>query len=506
MNLSARLIVWHLSKKYQLRSSGQLTSQPYLGYPVRYEPSRPVESGIIYVTDQPDFELPSHQLSQTLFILTGPFFSISETDYPNLCILPQADATPVLAFLNRLFHKYEEWNQSLFESRLKNASIQNLLDLTDSIIPNPTIVIGMDFTILAVKKNLFPNLPNPVLGSDDDSAKLVSALKQDPNYEAAYTKTGYFYYPGNEIASPSLCVNIRQQNRTAYRLIISEGEVPLDETFGFILEYLARMISHALSTNIAANHDYHPLHQIFSTLLTDPSADYVEISRQLTDFGWLSSHSYLCILIRTGALDYKNLTLRSICSYVENTIPASCAVAHRGNAVVYINLDLCTLSMDEISQKIAGFIRDSLLSAGYSRKLLGHFNFQRQYVQASIALQTGSRKHPTQWIHHFDDIALSYLLEQTTKKLPAYMLCHERLLQLKNKSEENHSQLYQTLRCYLENHQNITKTAQDLYIHRSTLLYRLEKIQDIVKADYSDPDEFLYLLLSFRLMDMEEHS
>jgi sugar diacid utilization regulator len=188
---------------------------------------------------------------------------------------------------------------------------------------------------------------------------------------------------------------------------------------------------------------------------------------------------------------------------VENFIPASCALEHQGNVVVYVNLDLCDLTQDVISQKLAGFIRDSLLQAGYSRRMLGHFNFQRQYVQAYISIQVGSRKHPTSWIHHFNTIALPYMLEQITEALPSYMICHEQLLQLKYEDERTGSQLYETLRCYLTHQQSATKTAAALYIHRSTLLYRLEKIQDQLKADLSDPDEQLYLMLSFKLMDQE---
>ena len=86
------------------------------------------------------------------------------------------------------------------------------------------------------------------------------------------------------------------------------------------------------------------------------------------------------------------------------------------------------------------------------------------------------------------------------------MICHEKLLDLKHESERNQSQLYQTLRCYLEHQQNATRTANALFIHRSTLLYRLEKICRFLKSDLTDPDELLYLLLSFRLIDMEEQS
>ena len=174
-------------------------------------------------------------MSKILLVLTGARFSISERDYPNLCILPEkVTADEALAFLQYIFSIYEEWNQSLFESRLSNSTIQDLLDRTARVISNPMMVIGMDFTVVASRGYRLNGLRNSVLGSTEETRALVNALKQDPNYEEAFYKIGYFYYPGNDIADPSLCVNIMRFGKTVYRLMISEGEVPLDDTFGFL--------------------------------------------------------------------------------------------------------------------------------------------------------------------------------------------------------------------------------------------------------------------------------
>ncbi len=43
------------------------------------------------------------------------------------------------------------------------------------------------------------------------------------------------------------------------------------------------------------------------------------------------------------------------------------------------------------------------------------------------------------------------------------------------------------------------ETAAALHIHRNTLVYRLEKIQELFALDLDDPDNTLRLLLSFRL-------
>ena len=507
MKLSARLLTYYLRKKYHVSASEEISAEPCLHYPMICRDSNYQLNNIIYVVDVPNFSLQDHILRRSMLIFAGVQPSENIRSKPNVVVLSRdVSAGEVFLYLQDLFDLYSGWDEELVRSRLDNRPIQNLLEITEQhIISNPMTLMGLDFTVIASRGTAYGDLRNSVLGTNEITFDLVNALKNDPFYEAAVDAEGYFTFPGNHNAPPMLCVNIKRSQKTAFRLFITPGEVPLDATFGFVLEHLSSYVAHALSTNTAVNRDSsHSMHQIFHNILTDPSADYVQVSQQLSALGWLSAHSYRCILVEAGVLDAKNLTLRSICSYIENAIPASCAIEHRGNAVVFINVTLCTLTENEISQRLAGFIRDSMLNAGYSRTLLGHFNFQRQYVQASLSLSVGRRQNPSRWIHHFNDIALTYILEQTTKKLPPYMLAHERLLSLKNMADSGSSPLYNTLRVYLENHLNLTKTSEDLFIHRSTLLYRLEKIQNTIHCDYNNPEELLYLMLSFRILDQEK--
>ena len=228
------------------------------------------------------------------------------------------------------------------------------------------------------------------------------------------------------------------------------------------------------------------------------------ISQQLDSAGWHSADEYLCIVLQLSYLDQKNLTVHAICSYIENILSGSCAFQFKDDIAVFVDLTLSSMSLTDISARLSCFVRDSLLKAGYSRVLLGHFNLRRQYEQACIALEVGSRRNPSFWIHRFNDIAFDYILEQATRKLPGYMISHERLLKLKYVDEENGTEYMRTLRLYLDNHLNAVQTARDLFVHRSTFLYRLERIRTILGTDFSNPDEVLYLMLSFRFIDREE--
>ena len=78
------------------------------------------------------------------------------------------------------------------------------------------------------------------------------------------------------------------------------------------------------------------------------------------------------------------------------------------------------------------------------------------------------------------------------------------MLELKKHDEENQTQYMETLRVYLEQHLSATQAARELFIHRSTFLYRLDRIKEILQSELDDPEEIFYLELSFRLLEQEQ--
>ena len=70
-----------------------------------------------------------------------------------------------------------------------------------------------------------------------------------------------------------------------------------------------------------------------------------------------------------------------------------------------------------------------------------------------------------------------------------------------NKHGTNNTQL---LKDYLMNDCNTTRTAADFGLHRNTLMYRLEKIQQIIGTDLEDPMQKLRMLMSLIALDYIE--
>ena len=415
-------------------------------------------------------------------------------------------ATVVFNTLMTIFNYYNEWQDKLTQLRLKDSSIQSLLEASYPITgPTPSSLWD---SILPLSRMYFPiicPLGDTIYGSNESTYLYITAVKQDPLYNQIREKNGYFTYQSNGVNS--LCVNIKKYDVTSYRLSMLDYEHPINENRGFLLEHLANMIEHALLHNTMrqSTHDT-SLHSVFLHILSDRTSDFVTISQKLDSLGWYSRNEYFCIVLQTSILDQQNLTSHAICTYVQSILSNSCALPFKDNIVIFINMTRAHLSVDEITDKLNYFIKDSYLKAGYSRVMTGHMNLRRQYIQATVALDVGERKHPFQWIHQFNDIAFYYILEQSTKRLPGYMLADEKLLRLQAIDEANHTEYMKTLRVYLDNHLNAVQSARILYIHRSTFLYRLDKIKAVLETNFEDPNELLYLMLSFRFIDMENQT
>ena len=95
------------------------------------------------------------------------------------------------------------------------------------------------------------------------------------------------------------------------------------------------------------------------------------------------------------------------------------------------------------------------------------------------------------------------MLEQGRGEFPGELVCSRRILELRNFDALHHTDYYHTLKCYVQNQMNAVQTAKQLFIHRSTFLYRMEKISEIVDLDLSNYDLLLYVMMTLRILEQE---
>jgi DNA-binding PucR family transcriptional regulator len=79
-------------------------------------------------------------------------------------------------------------------------------------------------------------------------------------------------------------------------------------------------------------------------------------------------------------------------------------------------------------------------------------------------------------------------------------------LQLYSQSRKGSVDYWETLKVYLNNEMNATQTAKELYLHRSTLLQRLAKINTVLGLDLHNPLQRMYIHACIYILDMKVSS
>ena len=94
-----------------------------------------------------------------------------------------------------------------------------------------------------------------------------------------------------------------------------------------------------------------------------------------------------------------------------------------------------------------------------------------------------------------------HLIDICSKTVDLYKLCHPAVLYLLTYDQENGSDYYNTLRVYINNDKNLVESAKALFIHRNTLVYRINKITELINTNLSNENVKTHILLSYKIID-----
>ena len=120
---------------------------------------------------------------------------------------------------------------------------------------------------------------------------------------------------------------------------------------------------------------------------------------------------------------------------------------------------------------------------------------------ATDALNTLQLIRARRGVCAYNHISFIKMLGQIHRKESSAVLDNQALQMLLNYDRANNSNYTHTLRVYLSNSCNMTKTARQLFLHRHTLIKRLEKISSVGNLDLDDYYTRLYMSVTMLFHD-----
>jgi len=124
------------------------------------------------------------------------------------------------------------------------------------------------------------------------------------------------------------------------------------------------------------------------------------------------------------------------------------------------------------------------------------------YKQSQKTLVIVNSRFADRGYMSFDELGSYTVLYHLGDPLVVPLFLKTYLYPLLEYGHGNNRTLFDTLRVYLQTNGNIKDAAQILYIHRSSLKYRLERIRDILSKDIDHAEQRFNLMLAYKLYDL----
>lgn len=141
-------------------------------------------------------------------------------------------------------------------------------------------------------------------------------------------------------------------------------------------------------------------------------------------------------------------------------------------------------ALDLLAGRIQALSRDVTVrpaTVGLSRHTPDPTGLSAAMEEATVSLKVGRRLRGEGSVTHFDHVGTYKLLFGVWERDPQELqsLYEETVAPIDAYDRQNDTQLLRTLVTYLRNDESLSKTADELYAHRHTIRYRLQKIGEI---------------------------
>ncbi|MGG3006786.1 PucR family transcriptional regulator [Geobacillus stearothermophilus] len=399
-----------------------------------------------------------------------------------------------------------ETHQKFTKHIMSGKGLTSLLRSLSSMIKYPIILLNKHFRIIG-SSHPFSNL-------SDELRKL-------------YTNGFRFFLPNTSYSCFSIISNrevvsvfpiyTHEENSGCLAVI---GMIPFSNPSMILtIEQAANVISFELmKENALKQYTKKVRNEFFINFTEGAFQSLEEVTIKAKEFQIINDQSYICAV---GKLDESRTMLSfteshkeidTIFEFIEEESHIfSKSIHHFVKGNICILLFPITESWTELNTIILPFLEElqikiknrynRTVSFGLSNLCQQFLDVQKGFREALEALQTGRLSGNRQFIQIYRRKDISELLQMIpTQDLKDFY--NETLQKLSDQSIHENQILLHTLFVFLENHCQISETAKKLYVHRNTVIYRLENCEKLIGKSLKDPDTTFRLRLAFRIKNL----
>ncbi|NTU89356.1 MAG: PucR family transcriptional regulator [Actinobacteria bacterium] len=450
-----------------------------------FSPSITLDDSLIYVGETKDF---FHDSTSNEILLINKNDAIS---------IGSGDVGDIFNIVSEAFDFYNSWERTLFGCTRKEHPEQCIISNCYGLL-GPMFLIDMSFNLVAWSLEYQEEGVNSIWDELIDKRKLavdtIYQSKDSPFIRLMVDRQRLRVfedplaapYPHGIMTSYSDCNgNLAGQFIIASKTPITNYEL-----------HIASVIDKVLATiepqprfNDTLNPSYNSESFIVEPLLSG-EATQLDTYKLLIIKNWKAQDSYRIVLVGIDQLTNDSV-LQSFTDMLRSHIPNGIVAFYNHYIVCLVNT---TKDDKAIFAAVSEIQKEIPLRFGISEPFHELLETSYYYRQAMDAFAHGLTNDIGLTLFH--DCGLYELIRTSDREYQRFCL-HPVISLLRSYDRLNKTDYYNTLETYLHCERSYHRTSGLMFVHRNTILYRIEKIKDTFKLDLDNTYEREYLLVSF---------
>ena len=382
--------------------------------------------------------------------------------------------------------------------------LQHLIDPASQLFNNPIYVVDLQNKYLAMSAGIIPD--NDFFREESASGyiseKGIRSIRFNRLDEKVRSSDTAYYFI-NELVKKGMLVDaVHIQEVEVGHVMMLESEHPFREYDADFFHRFCKLVSMELQKDSAYSRNRGVMYSYFlADLLKNPRQNVSDIKDRLKVLGYSLKETFYIVVIPPVSHSFSDLKLEVILEYLKKIFGGSIYSIYEDSIVFLISRAMDqNLSEYEISQ-LSEYLSANRLKAGISNFYQNLEDTPRFYRQAIDSVHLGLKLKDPAPIYYYSDYYLFQMLELYEKEdSEIRFLIHPGLMKLYYYDREKNTDFMVTLREYLTRPGQPAKIAENLHIHKNTLLYRMGKIKEITDCDFIEGEDFMNFNLSVRIM------
>lgn len=394
---------------------------------------------------------------------------------------------------------------------LENRDIQEALSIAEQIITNPFLLFDADFKLLGWSRNhecQDPMYQEAVENQSLSTDRILRLLSENILFQLS--SNGKIELEAQNCLSHSpVIIRLLKNNEIVlgYGIMICSilpPRPPMVEGFTKIIDKFSLRLTNT-SNKLCAIHEKHVY------LLIDLINGRLKNAEDLRKYSE-TLHISLRGNFHLYRIDFNNLSnvpLNFAFVTLDRLVQERFFFLY-GDHIIVIADDSRKEIHEERQNQYMKFLEDFSASCSISSSFHSLAELPRAYDQASVAHEFGNLfanaakplyyKYSHKFYDYLDfaecDVIRKY--QDCTGCLPIHF---PKLLQLLQEDKDKGTNYAQTLCCFLRHERVVNDTANELYLHRNSIINRIERLEKSLDIDLNDYATRSALLFTFRVID-----